>query len=104
MARRKATENIHVSISKTRSTAILQGIRIEVSPQSDVVVYTNNGVQTRPPAGKNEKGARISANLNSLMLNGATIERAGDGCLVISTRGSVIIKPARANDTGAEAG
>jgi hypothetical protein len=38
-----------------------------------------------------------------IVLNGATIERAADGHLVISTSGTVITKPGPANDTAAKA-
>jgi hypothetical protein len=65
-------------------------------------VYTNDGVQTKPAAGEAAKGVvHISADFNTVVLNGATIERAADGRLVISTPGTVITKPAPANDTGA---
>ena len=43
----------------------------------------------------------ISADFNTVVLYGATIERAADGHLVISASGMVITKPAPANDSTA---
>jgi hypothetical protein len=49
------------------------------------------------------KGTHISADFNTVVLNGATIERSADGHLVISTPGIVITKPGPANDTASKA-
>ena len=103
MSGQSATIEIQVTVGRDLSTAILEGVRVEVSPDSNVVVYTNKSVQTKPAAGEaTAKGAHISEDFDTVVLNGATIERAADGHLVISTPGTVITKPAPANDTGAK--
>ena len=77
---------------------ILGTDRVEVSQDGKkVTAYTNVGVETRAAAGAATQGFRISTNFNSIDLNGATIERADDGHLVISSSGAVITKPAPAN-------
>jgi hypothetical protein len=95
-----ATKDVQVSVDKDLGTAIIRGVRVEVSPDSNVVVYTNEGVQTKPAACEAAaKGTHISEDFNTVVLNGAIIERAADGHLVISTSGTVITKPGPANDT-----
>jgi hypothetical protein len=93
--------------------------RIEVSPDGKkVTAYTNDGVETKAASGAatrdgaisegavplwRDGGICISADFNTVVLNGATIERAADGHLVISAPGTVITKPGPANDTAAKA-
>src|ERR1700694_572847 len=78
--------------------------RIEVSPDGKkVTAYTNDGVETKPASSAATQGISISADFNTVVLNGATIERAADGHLVISAPGTVITKPGPANDTAAKA-
>src|ERR1035438_7107474 len=80
--------------------------RIEVSPDGKkVTAYTNDGVETKAASGEAPaQGISISADFNTVVLNGATIERAADGHLVISAPGGVVItKPAPANDSAAKA-
>jgi hypothetical protein len=78
--------------------------RIEVSPDGKkVTAYTNDGVETKAASGAATQGISISADFNTVVLNGATIERAADGHLVISAPGTVITKPGPANDTAAKA-
>jgi hypothetical protein len=83
---------------------IMGGDRIEVSPDGKkVTAYTNDGVETKAASGEAPAhGISISADFNTIVLNGATIERAADGHLVISAPGgTVITKPAPANDSTA---
>jgi hypothetical protein len=96
-----AANGIQVNVDKDLSTATIGGYKVEVSPDSNVTVYSNDGVQTKPGASADAaaKGTHISEDFNTVVLNGATIERAADGHLVISTPGIVITKPAPANDT-----
>ena len=102
MADNSAKQDIQVTVGKDLSTATIQGVKVEVSPDSNVVVYTNDGVQTKPAGGEAAaKGTYISADFNTVVLNGATIERAADGHFVISTSGIVITKPGQANDSAA---
>ncbi len=100
MAAESSQQDIQVSVAKDLATATIGGIKVEVSTDSNVVVYSNEGIRTKPVAGETAKGTHISADFNTLVLNGATIERA-DGHLVISTPGIVITKPAPANDSTA---
>jgi hypothetical protein len=104
MADSSAKKDVQVTVGKDLSTVTIQGVKVEVSPDSNVVAYTNDGVQTKPAAGEAAaKGTHISEDFNTIVLNGATIERAADGHLVISTPGIVITKPAPANDSAAKA-
>jgi hypothetical protein len=99
---------------------IMGGDRIEVSRDGKkVTAYTNDGVETKAASGEapvardgaisegavplsRDGGISISADFNTVVLNGATIERAADGHLVISAPGgTVITKPAPANDSTA---
>jgi len=99
MSVESAAKDIQVTVGKDLSTATIQGTRVEVSPDSNVVVYTNDGVQTKPAAGEAAaRGTHISEDFNTIVLNGATIERTANGHLVISTPGIVITKPGPAND------
>jgi len=104
--------------------------RIEISPDGKrVTAWTNDGVETkaasdaqarwpdrcgRSGAAAPLEGSKaapinkdtfisISADFNTVVLNGAAIERAADGHLVISTSGTVITKPGPANGTAAKA-
>ena len=91
-------KGVTVSVGDDESTAIIGGVKVEVSRDSNVTVYTNEGVQTKPFDGSAiAKGAHISEDFNTVVLNGATIVQA-EGHLVISTPGIVITKPAPAND------
>jgi len=77
------------------------GDRIEVSPDGKkVTAYTNDSVETKA-AVERAAGISISADFNTVVLNGATIERAADGHLVISAPGTVVTRPGPANDSAA---
>jgi len=103
---KKEIKDVQVNVGKDLSTATLNGTKIEISPDSNVVVYTNEGVQTKPasatPAAATEdKQISIGKDFNTVAMYGATIELAADGSLIVSTNGKVQIKPAPANDTSA---
>jgi hypothetical protein len=49
MSLESTTQNVQVNVGGDLSTAIIQGIKVEVRPDSNVVVYTNDGVQTKGP-------------------------------------------------------
>jgi len=100
--------DIQVTVGKNLSTVTIGGVKVEVGPDSNVVAYTNDGVQAKPAAASGDTGAKgtqisISADFNTVVLNGVTIEQAADGHLVISSPGTVITKPGPANDTAAKA-
>jgi hypothetical protein len=99
MSEESAPQDVQVSIG--RDFVIMGGDRVEVSPRphSDVVVYTNGVVQRKnmpPPAGT---GTYIAEDFNTVVMNGATVERAADGHFVISTPGIVVIRRAAASDS-----
>jgi|GEM_PF-6562796 len=78
--------------------------RIEVTPDGQkVTVYTNDGLETKAASGAATQGISISADFNTVVLNGATIERAADGHLVISSSGTVITRPGQANGSVSKA-
>ncbi len=103
--------NKDVQVSVGHDFVIMGGDKVEVSPDGKTVTaYTGGGVELKAaqpaPAeagGAATQGISISADFNTVVLNGATIERAADGHLVISTSGTVITKPAAANDSAAKA-
>jgi hypothetical protein len=107
MPARGAKQDVQVSIGK--GFVIIGGDRVEVSPDGKkVTAYTNDGVETmttKPapvmPRGASERGISISADFNTVVLNGVLIQRAFEGHLVISSPGTVVIKPRPANDTAA---
>jgi hypothetical protein len=105
MAVESAREEVQLSVGKDLNTVTIGGVKVEVSPDSNVVVYTNDGVQAKPAAASGEASAKgtqisISADFNTVVLNGATIERAAAGHLVISTPGTVITKPVLGSERG----
>ena len=102
MSVESAKQDVQVSVGK--DFVIMGTDRIEVSPDGKkVTAYTNDGVETKAAYGAATQGISISADFNTVVLNGATIERAADGHLVISAPGTVITKPGPANDTAAKA-
>ncbi len=98
MAVESAKQDVKVSFGQ--DFVIMGGDRVEVSADGKkVTAYTNDGVETKAASGAATQGISISADFNTVVLNGATIERAADGHLVISAPGTVITKPGPANDT-----
>jgi hypothetical protein len=69
-----------------------------------VTAYAKDGVETKAASGKGPAhGMSISADFNTVVLNGVTIQRAADGHLVISAPGGTVKQAAPANDTPAKA-
>lgn len=109
----KTLTDVQVSINKDsgRSVVTIGGSKVEVSADGKKVTgYTNNGVETKAgttaTASVSEGGTRISISkdFNAVVLNGVTIEHAADGHLVITAPGGTVInKPAPANDTAIKA-
>lgn len=94
-------EGIQVAVEKDLSTVTIGTARIEVSSDGKkVTAYTKDGVETKPASGETgAKGICLVTDFNTVVLNGATIERAADGHVVISTSGTVITKPGPSNDS-----
>jgi hypothetical protein len=102
MAVESAKQDVQVSVGK--DFVIMGTDRVEVSPDGKkVTAYTNEGVETKAASGAATQGISISADFNTVVLNGATIEHAADGHLVISAPGTVITRPGPANDAAAKA-
>jgi hypothetical protein len=93
MSVESTTQDVQVSVGK--DFVIMGTDRVEVSPDGKkVIVYTNDGIETKAVSGVPTQDISISADFNTVVLNGATIERAADGHLVISAPGTIITKPA----------
>ena len=90
--------------------------RVEVSPDGrNVTAYAKDGIEAKAASGEaptrdgaisegavplsRDGGISISADFNTVVLNGVTIERATDGHLVISAPGGTIKQAAPANNT-----
>ena len=75
MAVESARQDVQVSVGK--DFVIMGTDRVEVSPDGKkVTAYTNDGVETKAASGAATQGISISADFNTVVLNGATIERA----------------------------
>lgn len=102
---KKEVKDVQVNVGKDLSTATLNGTKIEISPDSNVVVYTNESVQTKPAVtattaeATEDKQISIGKDFNTVAMYGAKVELDTDGSLIVSTNGKVRIKPAAANDT-----
>jgi hypothetical protein len=100
-----SVQGIEVSVGK--DFVIMGSDRVEVSPDGKkVTAYTNDGVETKAASGAGdarEISISISADFNTVVLNGATIQRAADGHLVISSSGTVITKPGPASGSASRA-
>src|ERR1039457_5097020 len=73
---------------------IMGADRVEVSPDGKkVTAYTNDGVELKDAvaSGAATQGISISADFNTVVLKGITIERAADGHLVFSAPGGTVL-------------
>lgn len=96
-----AQKSIQLSITKDLATATLGGTTVEVAPNGDVTVYTNDGVEATPAANdateaSTEGGTKIgiSKDFNTVSVFGAKVGLATDGSFTVSTPGKTKIKPA----------
>jgi hypothetical protein len=114
MSVESAKQDVQVSAGKDLSTAVIQGVKAEVSPAGNVVGYMNEGVERKAVAGYVDTAAKgtkisISQDFNTvaraeLAADGSGtvyVELAIDGSVIVYTDGSVKVKPARANDSAA---
>jgi hypothetical protein len=109
-----------VKVSFGQDFVIMGTDRIEVSPDGKkVTAYTNDGVETKAASGaatsregaisqgavslSRDGGISISADFNTVVLNGAIIKRAADGHLVISAPDATVKQAAPANNSAAKA-
>jgi hypothetical protein len=103
---KKEVKAVQVTVDQNLSTATINGTKIEISTDSNVVVYSNEGVQTKPAstataATTEDKQISIGKHFNTVAMYGAKVELATDGSLIVSTNGKVQIKTAAANDAAA---
>jgi len=109
MTKDSAKRKVQVEIEEGVSTATLNGTKVEISPEGNVVVFTNDAVQTKPAApapaapATEDKHLSIGKEFNSVAMYGAIVELGTDGILVVHTNGTVTVKPAPANDTAVQA-
>ncbi len=101
---KKEVQPVQVTVDQNLSTATLGGTKIEISPEGNVVAFTDKGVQVKPAAATTaaateDKQISIGNDFNTVAMYGATVELAADGSLIVSTNGNVTVKPAAANDT-----
>jgi hypothetical protein len=109
MSAKTEVKDVEVKVGKNLSTATINGTKVEISPDGNVVVFTNEGVQTKPAvtatvaAVTEDKQISIGKDFNMVAMYGATIELAADGSLIVSTNGKITVKPAPVNDTSVAA-
>ena len=100
----KQTKDVELKVGKDLSTATLHGTKVEITPQGNVLLYTDAGVQAKPatgaaPAAGEDNQITIGKDFNAVAMYGAKVELATDGSLIVYTNGTVTVKPADANDT-----
>lgn len=106
-----AKKKIQVSLEESGVADVtINGTKVaEISPDGNVVTFTDKGTQLAKPAAVTEatekKGTSINIGeaFNTVAMYGATVEAATDGSLIVYTNGKVFTKPAPANDTAVEA-
>lgn len=111
MTEAKKTINVNFEEGGVADVTI-DGTKVaEISPDGDVVAYTDKSAQLAKPAFPPSATTQTSTSLyvlfspafNSVSMYGARIEIAPEGDLTIYTNGKVFAKPAFANDTAVEA-
>ncbi|MGH9422572.1 MAG: DUF1566 domain-containing protein [Thermoanaerobaculia bacterium] len=104
-----AKKEVHVSVTEEQGIVTIGNATVEVSADGKTVTcYTTDGVETKaaatPTASAEGTTISISKDFNAVVLNGVTIEQAADGHLVITAPGGTVLnKPAPANDTSVAA-
>jgi len=106
-----AKKKIQVSLEEGGVADVtINGAKVaEISPDGNVVTFTDKGTQLAKPAAATEATAKkgtsidIGEAFNTVAMYGATVEAATDGSLIVYTNGKVFTKPAPANDTAVEA-
>jgi hypothetical protein len=101
MSEESAKKKIQVSLEEGGVADVtINGTKVaEVSPDGNVVVFTNEDVQTKPAAAATEdKQLSIGKDFNTVAIYGAKVKLATDGSVIVYTNGIVTIEPAAAND------
>jgi hypothetical protein len=93
-----------VKVSFGQDFVVMGDDWVEVSPDGkNVTADAKKSFEVKAASGAATQGISISADFNTVVLNGVTIERAADGHLVISAPGGIVKQAAPANDTAAKA-
>ena len=109
MTEATARVKAEVKVSEDQSTLTLGNATVEVSSDGKrVTASAPDGFEVKAAASTEAatEGTKISISkdFNAVVLNGVTIEKAADGHLVITAPGGTVInKPAPANDTAKDA-
>jgi hypothetical protein len=91
-----------IKVGVGQDFVVMGGDRVEVSPDGkNVTADAKNGFEVKAAVAAATQGISISADFNTVVLNGVTIERAADGHLVISSPGGIVKQAAPANDSAA---
>ena len=121
--KKREVKDIQLNAGKDLCTATLSGTKVEISPEGNVMIYSNESVRLRPAASGGEKTAldyarakgnadivrllkaagAIGTGFNTVAIYGAKVELAADNGLIVYTNGTVKVKPAPANDTAIKA-
>jgi len=89
---------VGVTVEKNVSTVVIGGSKVEIAADGNrVTVYMSERMEIKAPsAGEAPAKAtqfNISADCNTVVFNGVSIERAADGHLAITAPGTVITNP-----------
>ncbi len=102
-----AKKKIQVSLEEGGVADVtINGTKVaEISPDGNVVTFTDKGTQLAKPAATEattKKGTSIDIGeaFNTVAMYGATVEAAADGSLIVYTNGKVFTKPPAANAAG----
>lgn len=106
-----AKNKIQVSLEEGGIADVtINGMKVaEISPDGNVVTFTDKGTQLVKLAEATETAVKkgtsidIGKSFNTVAIYGATVEAVADGSLIVYTNGKVEVKPVSANDTAVEA-
>jgi hypothetical protein len=102
-----AKKKIQVSLEEGGTADVtINGTKVaEISPDGNIVTFTDKGIQLAKAEAATKKGTSIDIGeaFNTVAVYGAKVELAANGSLIVYTNGKVFTKPALANDTSVEA-
>src|SRR3954471_9885911 len=92
---------VAITVEEDESTVVIGDAKIEVAADGKkVTAYSDAGVEINQAEAPKTQGTHFSVtkDFNTIVLNGVTIRHAADGHLVIWAPGTLMTKPAPAND------
>jgi len=102
MSKESAKKDVQVNVGQNISTAVIQGIRVSITSDSNVVVYTNREVQKKPASpDAATKGMFISEDANTVILHGVVIQSPANGGIVVHTDGTLKVRSVRLDNSSA---